>query len=291
MRLRPSLALWFVIAIAAEVILTAPAMGAPPATQLQNPTVTPLSGTTATMFQLSVQFQSSTTTATSVTASIASKSVPLVVKSGKSGHETWAASTTLPPGSWTVTFTAVSASGPNPAPVSAGPVVVTAQTPTPRPSPTVAPTPRPTPRPTTVPGTPATGASVTPGASQTPYGTTVIDASSSPSASGSGGASASSALPSSSASPAQSDSPPFNVPPEGVVAIGLLGAVTVAAALGERRRRIAVEAFRAGQPSAGGGPPLAENPEGAGEPDVVDDETVATIDYDSPEEPEGPPGG
>jgi hypothetical protein len=75
-----------------------------------------------------------------------------------------------------------------------------------------------------------------------------------------------------------------------VVAIGLLGAVTVAAALGERRRRIAVEAFRAAHPSADDEPSLGQHP-GGGVPDAVDDETVATIDYDSPEEPEGPPGG
>jgi hypothetical protein len=291
MRLRHSFAPWFVIAIAAEVILATPAAGAPPATQLQNPTVTPLSGTIATLFQLSVQFQSGTTTATSAKASVASKSVPLSLTSGNSGHGTWTGSTTLPSGSWTVTFTAVSANGQNPAPVSAGPVLVTSPTPTPKPSPTTAPTPRPTPspratpRPTTVPVTPAPGASGTLGSSQTPYGTTVIDASTSPSASGSGAsAAAESALPSSSASPAQSDSPPFNVPPEGVVAIGLLGAVTVAAALGERRRRIAVEAFRAAQPLAGGGPSPGENLHGAAAPDVVDDETVATIDYDAPED-------
>ena len=74
------------------------------------------------------------------------------------------------------------------------------------------------------------------------------------------------------------------------MAIGLLGAVTVAAALGERRRRIAVQAFRAEQP-ANGGALLSEDLAGAAEPDVVDDETVATIDYASPTEPEDSPQG
>ena len=63
----------------------------------------------------------------------------------------------------------------------------------------------------------------------------------------------------------------------------------MAAALGERRRRIAVEAFRAGQPSANSEPPPAESPGMRAQPELVDDETVATIDYDFPEEPEVPP--
>ncbi len=66
------------------------------------------------------------------------------------------------------------------------------------------------------------------------------------------------------------------------MAIGLLGVVTVAAALGERRRRQAVEAFRAAEASAEGAPP----PQGQDLDEGWDDEeTVATIDYDAPDEP------
>jgi hypothetical protein len=283
MRLR--LSPWFAIVVGALMLAT-PAGVAAVGAKLTGGTVSPTAGTTATVFQFSVHFVGTASDqAITVTASVAGKSIPLAL-TGTPRNGTWSGLSTLPAGSWTVIYHSTSTGGTDPPFTVPGQVVVTAPTPTPRPSPTTAPTPRPTPRPTTVPVTPAPGASVTPGASQTPYGTTVIDASSSPVASGSGGASApaESALPSSSASPAQSDSRPFNVPPEGVVAIGLLGAVTVAAALGERRRRIAVEAFRAAQPSAGGGPPPGESPEGAGEPDVVDDETVATIDYHSPED-------
>ena len=69
------------------------------------------------------------------------------------------------------------------------------------------------------------------------------------------------------------------------MAIGLLGAVTVAAALGERRRRRAVEAFRAAQASLeGGSPPPGNGLEEALEYDISQDETVATIDYDAPDE-------
>ena len=65
------------------------------------------------------------------------------------------------------------------------------------------------------------------------------------------------------------------------MAIGLLGAVAVAAALGERRRRRAVAAFRAGlatsdEPWA----PAVEEDNNLAAADQVDDETVATIDYD-----------
>jgi hypothetical protein len=69
---------------------------------------------------------------------------------------------------------------------------------------------------------------------------------------------------------------PFNIPAEGVVAIGLLGAVAVFAALSERRRRIAVAAFRARE-AAGEVPPAPEP--------LVTDETVATIDYEGLDDP------
>jgi aminoglycoside phosphotransferase len=67
----------------------------------------------------------------------------------------------------------------------------------------------------------------------------------------------------------------FDVPIEGVVAIGLLGAVAVAAAAGERHRRIAVAAFRAREEA---GAPTWEA-------DEIDDETVATIDYEGLDDP------
>ena len=69
------------------------------------------------------------------------------------------------------------------------------------------------------------------------------------------------------------------------MAIGLLGAVAVAAGLGERRRRRAVAAFRAGLATSDEPWAAAADAEGsaaaAGE---VDDETVGTIDYEGLEE-------
>jgi hypothetical protein len=70
------------------------------------------------------------------------------------------------------------------------------------------------------------------------------------------------------------------VPIEGVVAIGLLGAVAAAAALGERRRRAAVQAFREAEASAAVG--RSGGLEEGWEDDIVGDETVATIDYEGP---------
>jgi hypothetical protein len=79
------------------------------------------------------------------------------------------------------------------------------------------------------------------------------------------------------------------VPVEGVVAIGLLGAVTVAAALGERRRRRAVAAFRAGLATSDDPYAAAVDADDLqGGSDLVDDETVATIDYDGLDD--GPDG-
>jgi len=68
------------------------------------------------------------------------------------------------------------------------------------------------------------------------------------------------------------------------VAIGLLGAVTVAAALGERRRRRAVVAFRAKQASPDGGSPPGNGLDEPHEYDISQDETIATIEYVTPDE-------
>ena len=69
------------------------------------------------------------------------------------------------------------------------------------------------------------------------------------------------------------------------MAIGLLGAVTVAAALGERRRRRAVEAFRAAEAALDEGAPQGAGLESGWERDEVEDETVATKDYEGLDDP------
>ena len=250
--------------------------------KLTSPTVTPLAGTTSTVFVFSVHFiGSASDEAVSVTASVPGSSLALSLASGDARNGTWTGSRTLAAGSWPVTFTSVSTGGTNPS--AAGPtVVVTVPTPTPAPTPPPA-TPRPTPRPTAGPptATPAPGTTVTPGASPTPFGTTVTDPSTSPSGSES---STPSTEPTPSPSPSPSASPPrprgFHVPVEGVVAIGLLGAVTVAAAVGERRRRRAVEAFRLAEAEAEARAAAGGGLDEEWEREVVEDETVATIDYE-----------
>ena len=282
------------VALGLTLILADASVAAGP-TRLNQGTVSPTTGTTTTVFAYSVHYVGNTTlgeTAISVTAEASDGSTTRTTSlsriSGSTLDGIWTGSTTLPAGSWTVTFHAVGSLGTTPSSTAVS-VVVAGPTPTPVPTPvppppTPRPTARPTPRPTAVPATatPLPGASVPP--APTPFGTTITNPSNSPGDSGTVSSSGA-ASPSPSASAAGSVSPPgrrpFNVPVEGVVAIGLLGAVTVAAALGERRRRQAVAAFRAGlatsdEPWAA----AADDDGGVAGSDQVDDETVATIDYD-----------
>ena len=290
MRVRATFTPGLLLAVALLNLATAVSAMAAAEAKLTGGAVTPTSGTTATLFQFSVHFVGSTTDeAVTVTASVAGRTVPLTRASGTARNGTWTGSSTLPAGSWTVTYRSTSTGLTNPTFTVSGQVVVTASTPPPTPAPTPRPTPRPTAtpgptaRPTSVPpaATPGPGASFSPVVAPTPFGTTLTEPSDSPAGSGS--------VSSTPASPVGSDpSGPrrFNVPVEGVVAIGLLGAVTVAAALGERRRRQAAEAFRAeGISSEGASPSGGEGLDEGWAHDLADEETVATIDYDAPDEP------
>lgn len=295
-------------------VTLAPMTAAAGPTRLNQGSVSPTTGTASTSFAYSVHYIGNTTNneaAISVTAVASNgsttRATPLLLTTGTTLTGTWTGSGTLPAGSWTVTFQAVTSLLTNPSLSYATSIVVTGPTPsptptpaptppptaTPMPSPTATPkptatgiptaTPRPTPKPTARP----TGAPQTATPAPTPFGTIIDDPSLSPgesqsaASSGNGHASASS-------SPGAADPPkggrPFNVPVEGIVAIGLLGAVTVAAALGEWRRRHAVEVFRAGLGASAGRPTAtleADAPEDAAA--LVDDETVATIDYEAPD--------
>jgi hypothetical protein len=252
---------------------------------LSNGSITPGSGTTLTNFTFTVDYAGAND-ATGVTAVATSLVVTLTRVSGTAANGTWSTTRTLPQGSHSFTFqaTVTGQNAPNllgPTVLVTGPTPVPTPTPAPTPPPTATPAPTPTPRATPRPSpgpptpTPVPGTSIEPGASSTPFGTTIIGPSGSPT--GSPGES-SRARASASGSPAPGEETPgrpFNVPIEGVVAIGLLGAVAVAAAVGERRRRIAVAAFRAQEEA---GPPIREA-------DEIDDETVATIDYEGLDDP------
>lgn len=273
MRVRAAHSLLVVLGLVVGLMIATTTGKAAAAPKLTAASVTPMTGTTATLFQFSVQFQPGTETASIVNVSVAGTSLSLARNGGPEANQIWTGSMTLPAGSWTATFSGTTASGTNPAAVSVTPIVVTI----------------PTPRPTSIPATPGPAGSVAPSVSPAPLGTTVTD----PSSSSSGSEPASSSNAASRSPPpgaVPAGSRPFNVPIEGVAAIGLLGAVTLAAALGERRRRQAVEAFRAAQADEAT-PPPGEGREQEWEPDIADDETVATIDYDPPDDPLNPRDG
>lgn len=131
--------------------------GAPAPNQLTNPVVNPMSGTTATVFTFSVRYRSfANDPALSVTASIPGVTLPMALTFGSALNGTWTTTSTLPAGSWTVTY-AANATQFNDPTRTVGPVVVAVPpTPTPVPTPVPTPTPIATPRPPTPP--PATPA-------------------------------------------------------------------------------------------------------------------------------------
>lgn len=100
-------------------------LGAPPNT-LEAALVTPAVGTTATPFVFTVTYLSlGGNTATSVTASVAGRTVSLSRVAGTPISGTWTGTSTLPAGTWTVTFNAVTTKGPRPS-LGGGTIVVAA---------------------------------------------------------------------------------------------------------------------------------------------------------------------
>jgi hypothetical protein len=130
-----------VLAVMLLFPLATPALGA--RNTLSNPTASPPRGTTATTFTFTVRYEGAPA---SVTFSIADRTVRMTVISGTSSNGTFGGSTTLPVGSWQVTFKAVAQRNDDRLP---GPTVTVMSTATPRP--TTAPAPPPTPIPTTPP--------------------------------------------------------------------------------------------------------------------------------------------
>ena len=131
------------------------------ASVLSDASVTPTSGTTATVFTFSVHYTATGSPAQpagSVWADVAGTTVALAKVSGSAHDGSWQGTATLPAGTWSVTFNATSSEPPAPLP---GPIV-TVSDPPPTPAPTQPPTspatPRPVPQPTpppTAPGDPS----------------------------------------------------------------------------------------------------------------------------------------
>ena len=157
------------------------------ANELTNGSVTPALGTTQTSFAFSVDYQTSSPqqAASSVTVIVGPASVGLALTAGTATNGTWTGQSTLPAGTWQVTFVAdIQGSDPTlvgPTVVVVGPVPTPTPSPVPTPTPTATPPPPPTPTavptpsppgPTAAPnptfGPPLPSAAPTPSGSATP---------------------------------------------------------------------------------------------------------------------------
>ena len=124
---------------------TAPAdqISAAAPNQLSNPSVSPTGGTTTTTFVFGVRYIGDHP-ATTVIAVVGSRSISLSLTSGSATNGTYAGSSTLPAGTWTVTFVAVATKGNSPN-LSGPTITVTGPPPSPSPSPSPSPVPSPSP--------------------------------------------------------------------------------------------------------------------------------------------------
>lgn len=131
------------VAIMAALVVALPlSMGivaAAAPNQLDGAVVSPEQGDTTTTFSFGVHY-SGRYPATSVTAVVGPRTVAMRLSSGSPSDGTYAGSSRLAAGTWTVTFNAIATQG-NPPSVSGGTVKVAGPTPSPRPS--TAPTPTP----------------------------------------------------------------------------------------------------------------------------------------------------
>jgi len=166
--------------LAAALMVPAGQASAAAPNQLFGPTTSPTSGGTSTVFSFGVHYVGAHP-ATSVTAVAGSRTIALSLTSGSAADGTYAGSSTLPAGTWTITFHAVASKGNSPN-VTGPTVTVAAPAATPRPTPaptaappaptkTVAPRPAATPAatPAQTPAAPAATASA--GAAGIPGGT------------------------------------------------------------------------------------------------------------------------
>lgn len=143
-----------VLVAVATVGLVPPARAA---NTLENPSVTPRSGTTSTVFVFSVEYRSSPPglPAREVWAEVGGVRIELAAAPLDG---TYTGRSTLPAGEWDVTFRATEIRGSQPSPISGGRIRVVSATPRPTVPPTAAPTPVPTPIPATPAPTPTLAA-------------------------------------------------------------------------------------------------------------------------------------
>lgn len=167
--------------VAAIAVLVTPAQMLAAGNVLSNGSVTPTSGTVATTFAFAVDYASGQGfAATAVWAEVAGTTVTLALVSGSADDGTFSGSSSLPAGSWPVTFRADAVQGSDP--TLAGPTLTVIDpnatpppTSTPRPTPRPSPTPRPTAAPTVRPPPPPTQGPVPSAPAPSPSGTVAPD--------------------------------------------------------------------------------------------------------------------
>ena len=138
--------------LAAALMVPAGQANAAAPNQLYGATASPTSGGTTTVFTFGVHYVGAHP-ATSVTAVVGPRTIALSLTSGSADDGTYAGSSSLPAGTWTVTFHAVAAKGNSPS--LTGPTVTVAGP---------APSPKPTPVPIVAPPAPTKTAAPRPAA-------------------------------------------------------------------------------------------------------------------------------
>jgi hypothetical protein len=272
--------------LAAGLLLAASASVGPvrgAGNELSNGRVTPLSGTTSTVFAFSVDYSGKDPS--SVTATVGSVVVTLRLATGTAGQGTYRAGSRLPPGTRAVTFQAT-AVGRHPSLLGPTVTVTGSSTPTAAPSPSVpAPTPvatpaatrNPAPTPLTatpLPATPSGAGTPAPSAGQTPQGGGFV------------GGVVATPRPSSAVDPAvgSEDEPPgqlWTLITGVLIAVGVLGVLGVFALL-RGRHGAAVDARLALLPAETTDEPLAVSParrRAEWEEPALDDEPIGTVHY------------
>lgn len=261
----------------------------------------PASGTTQTVFTLSVGYRSPHgVPATRVVALAANQTIDMALFSGRSDDGVWEATALLPAGSWPVFFQATAAQGKNP--TLAGPTLVV----TGAPSPSTPPTPAATAPPQPIPPAPAPPAPAAPVAPAAPLAAPLVSAppaseitSPAPPPAGPGGVEG---QPSSGASestgvvagtpdgdllPAPSTdgfsgAPPLALILTAVAGLGaLVGVPSLFVVARRRRRRVPAIASAPAAPAARAAGPTVRPARGLADWELasLDDEPIGTVDY------------
>jgi hypothetical protein len=290
--------------VLALLLALAPPTLAAPGNQLTQGSVNPLNGTTANSFVFTVRYTSAQGhPATSVSATVASFTVPMGLISGTDTDGVFQGNSNLPAGSWQVTFLADAQKGFDPS--LAGPTVTVTLAPPPTPAPTPVPTPPPTPVPTppptpvptppptpvpTPPPTPVPPPPATPAATPAPSvpSSPAEGTSPTPGSSGFIGGVVETPSPSGTPDPGPAIGGP-NVESQlwtlligGLIAIAVLTLFGIFLILRDRRRNTVDERIALIERSPGAPPPRPARPRADWEDYELDNLPLGTVDYEPP---------